>query len=330
MPTRCGDRIELVEVEVVEARRVRAQDEALLVFGDAAERRRGPSRTCAATCLRRAGSRSRTSCSRRRCRSACRSPRATPTTRRRSTGAASTHSASSGALRGCARSPSTRRGSRGSSPTAGTQSDVPSVNTRRRPGWRSRVPFQRRNQRIRFGHIGTSVTYSMIRGERVDTVAVVGTGAAVHVHRHVVRLARGPHRRVALVVERRCLGVVEEDRDGHALEPRGPRRSRSPRSRGRRRGSEAARCRRAARGPARRSRPATGCTRASPAVRRSRGYDSPPRPVTNGPPFGNTTSATTPSSSSSWTRRSESHWPAVPPATVFGLVVAVVLVERLA
>ena len=60
-------------------------------------------------------------------------------------------------------------------------------------------------------------------GERVDTVAVVGTGAAVHVHGHVVRLARGPHRRVALVVERRCLGVVEEDRDGHALQPPGRR-----------------------------------------------------------------------------------------------------------
>ena len=40
----------------------------------------------------------------------------------------------------------------------GTQSDVPSVNTSCRSGWRSSVPFHSRNQRIRFGHIGTSVT----------------------------------------------------------------------------------------------------------------------------------------------------------------------------
>ena len=55
----------------------------------------------------------------------------------------------------------------------------------------------------------------------VDTVAVVGTGTAVHVHRHVVCLARSPHRCVALVVERRRFGVVEEDRDRHALQPLG-------------------------------------------------------------------------------------------------------------
>ena len=131
----------------------------------------------------------------------------------------------------------------------------------------------------------------------------------MHVHGHAVRLARRPQRLVALVVERRCVVVVEQDRDGHAREARGggvldlgdrevdvvDRQLRDP-------GAALAE-------PARRSRRASGCTRAARRcagragttrrrARRRRGRRSGTRPR-----------ATTPSSSSSCTRRSESHWP---------------------
>ena len=67
--------------------------------------------------------------------------------------------------------------------------------------------------------------------------------------------------------------------------------------------------RRAARAPARRSRPASGCTPAGLALELGTGErpDVVGRPRLEGHPFGNSTSATTPWVSMSFRRRSESH-----------------------